>query len=137
MVTDGRDSTPPGSGVDFAAFLRLASHTFDSFASAHTPPQQTDQAGSQATSGSPGVSTCGVCPVCLGLATVAKQHPEVLGHLGEAVTALGKAISCLTRPDRPSPATPDEPPGAPDTPWGRSRRTETGAQEETTIDVDD
>lgn len=49
-------------------------------------------------------TTCGVCPLCLALDRLARRHPDVLAHLGDAVQALGAAVAALTA----------QPPGAAD-----------------------
>lgn len=49
-------------------------------------------------------TTCGVCPLCLALDRLARRHPDVLAHLGDAVQALGAAVAALTT----------QPPGAAD-----------------------
>jgi hypothetical protein len=42
---------------------------------------------------------------------LSRHHPELLSHLGDAVTALAAAVACLAdSPQRPA----DAPPGAPE-----------------------
>lgn len=44
------------------------------------------------------VSTCGVCPICIGLAALARSHPDVLTHLAEAAQSLLSAVAAMTQP---------------------------------------
>lgn len=49
-------------------------------------------------------TTCGVCPVCAGIARLSRHHPELLSHLGDAVTALAAAVACLADSSQQRPA---------------------------------
>ena len=53
-----------------------------------------------------GDTTCGVCPICLTVAHVARDHPDLVQRLAEAASALGAAISAAGenyRAGRPEP----------------------------------
>jgi hypothetical protein len=45
---------------------------------------------------------CGVCPICIGLRTLAEARPELMGHLAEAARHVALAArSLMERPERP------------------------------------
>lgn len=48
-------------------------------------------------------STCGVCPICQGIALFRGARPEVVEHLSDAVTSLAAAMAALL-PTDPEPA---------------------------------
>lgn len=44
------------------------------------------------------ISTCGVCPICLGLAALSRSHPEVLAHLSDAAQSVLAAVAAMAQP---------------------------------------
>lgn len=53
---------------------------------------------------------CGVCPICIGLRTLAESRPELMGHLAEAARHVTLAArSFMERPERPHGGEDDEP----------------------------
>lgn len=77
-----------------------------------TGPGSPPGAGSAGThaAGTHSVSTCGVCPICLGLAALARSHPDALVHLSDAAESVLAAVAAMARPpaqptaERSSPA---------------------------------
>jgi hypothetical protein len=53
---------------------------------------------------------CGVCPICVGLRTLAEARPELMGHLAEAARHVALAARSLTeRPEKEHGDDGDEP----------------------------
>lgn len=56
------------------------------------------------------LDVCGVCPICIGLRTLAESRPELMGHLAEAARHVTLAArSFMERPERPHGGEDDEP----------------------------
>ena len=49
-------------------------------------------------------STCGICPICQGIALLRGARPEVVEHLSDAMTSLVAAMSALLPTDPEPPA---------------------------------
>ena len=59
-----------------------------------------------------GNSTCGVCPICLTVAHVGHEHPDLVQRLTEAASALGAAMSAASQYYQATTRT-DPPPAGP------------------------
>ncbi len=87
------------SGVEreLLGLIAALRETMSGFAATHAPPG--DHPGGPA-DGLP--TTCGVCPICLTIATLARSRPELIRHLTDAATSLTAALACLTHPETPA-----------------------------------
>jgi hypothetical protein len=60
--------------------------------------------GAAATGGVGSGSTCGVCPICQGIALLRGARPEVVEHLSDAMTSLVAAMTAMVPTDAEPPA---------------------------------
>lgn len=110
-------ATGGSSGVEaeLLGLLTALRQAMSGFASAH-PPQA---------DGQDLPTTCGVCPICLTIASLSRTRPELIRHLGDAATSLTAALACLTHPESGASAdqsgTRDEGSPGPDRPGRESR----------------
>ncbi len=95
------DRTTGGhSGVEaeLLGLLTALRQAMSGFASAHPPPADGQELP----------TTCGVCPICLAIASLSRSRPELIRHLGDAATSLTAALACLTHPEPGGSADPSE-----------------------------
>lgn len=114
----GDSQAPPREPTDPSADVPS-----DGAATGYTPGAGSEETGSRdrshdggssedSSSGPPPHSpdVCGVCPICIGLRTLAESRPELMGHLAEAARHVALAArSLMERPERPEGASGDEP----------------------------
>ena len=68
----------------------------------------------EATAGDPsahGATTCGVCPVCTGIALLREVRPETVEHLLDAAASVVAAVRSAVVPPTTPPADPARPSG--------------------------
>ncbi len=85
---------------ELAALLRTAREALGQFTTARPTAGQPGHETGHESGQIP--TTCGVCPICLGIAALARSHPDVLVHLGEAARSLAAAAACLTQQGHPA-----------------------------------
>ena len=102
-------TTPPdGTGSFAEESARLLAAFQEWVAKGHMAAKdlagQSDSEAAGSAAGAGHGSTCGICPICQGIALLRGARPEVVEHLSDAVTSLVAAMAALLPTDPEPPA---------------------------------